>query len=176
MALRSADNTNLQLNISCECGRAVPVPEIIIKGYEQTIALQQKHIESLEADKRYLQDALGKSITNSPQKNIDAVNDDDKVSALTPSQQTAYQSCQFAESKIGKCTDREAYDWLREEGPQEYDLPAFDTWRRYVRAGRKLHGAQKNTSRKGRIGRSVIKGNEIESLAEVTSQCKQKAD
>jgi len=59
MVLRPPDTP---LNVTCECGKPVPIPNIITKGYEQTIALQQKVIEDLtkknegwEVDKRSLQ-------------------------------------------------------------------------------------------------------------------------
>lgn len=176
MVLKSTNNINTPLNVTCDCGRTVPVPGLVTKGYAQTITLMAKTIEELRSDKKFLQDALGESIKNGAPKTIEPADDNCDVFALTTTQEIAYQSCRLAESKLGTCTDREAYDWLLEEAPQEYDIPGFDTWQRYVRAGRKHHGTQKNTSRKGRTGRSVIKDNEIDSLAEVTSQCKQKAD
>jgi len=156
--------------IPCECGRLVSVPEAITKGPDQTIALLLKEIEELEADKKFLQEALGNSIKTTSPKNTDATDDDSKELALPRAHQVAYQSFVFAESKIGRCTDRQAYEWLEEERLEGHELPAFETWQRYVRIGRKHHGTQKNTSRKGRSGGSVIKSDEIESLAEVTSQ------
>jgi len=169
--------TKTSLNTTCDkCGQSVSIPKIITRGYDQTIALLMKKVEELKADKKFLQAALGNSIKNTSPQNTDATDDDSKELALPRAHHAAYQSFVFAESEIGKCTDREAYEWLQEEGPEEYELPAFDTWKRYVRIGRKHHGTQKNTSRKGRTGRSVIKSNEIESLAEVTSQFDEKAD
>lgn len=57
MELRSADNTNTPLHISCECGRTAPVPAMITKGYEQ-------HIDGLEAENRFLRDALKEALRN----------------------------------------------------------------------------------------------------------------
>jgi hypothetical protein len=69
----------------------------------------------------------------------------------------AYESFLLAEKSKGcGLTDREAYEWLKEDGPTQYELPAFQTWNRYVREGRKLRGTQKNTPRGGRNGRSIV--------------------
>jgi len=87
----------------------------------------------------------------------------------------AYQSYQYAEKKIGgDVTDRRAYNYLKEhgvEGVEDFELPIFETWQRYVRFGRKRYGTQKKTPRAGRIsGRSTIKPNQIQSLSEISSQ------
>ena len=86
----------------------------------------------------------------------------------------AYSALEYAESKKGQSLkDREAYDWLRENGIDqnegdsgeltEYKLPPFDTWTRYVRTAREALGEQKYTPRAGRKrGRSIVGGREIE--------------
>ncbi len=69
--------------------------------------------------------------------------------------------------------DREAYDWLKENGIDadkgdvgelaDYRLPAFDTWGKQLRNARKPLGEQKYTRRGGRpTGRSIVAGKEIE--------------
>ena len=77
----------------------------------------------------------------------------------------AYQSFTYAEANMPQPpeTDREAYDWLMENFPdvEEYTLPEFHTWVRYVREGRKHHGTQKNTPRPGREGRSIVKASDL---------------
>lgn len=84
---------------------------------------------------------------------------------LKPSEQKAYQSYLIAEKKMQNSPkiDREAYDWLRDysENIEQYELPAFKTWQRQVRAGRKYYGTQKNKPRHGREGRSIVKHSEL---------------
>ena len=169
MVIKSSE-ANTPLNVTCECGKSVPIPDIILKGCEQTIASLKQHIKCLEEDKKFLQKALAEAIKNPPDKNSDPTGDDEQKATLTPAHLRAYQSYQFAESKLEVCTDDEAYKWLKDEEIEDYTLPAFETWQRYVREGRKFHDTQKNTSRKGRTGRSIINEHEIGSLSEVTSQ------
>ncbi|MGH2272694.1 hypothetical protein ACQ9LF_12920 [Anaerohalosphaeraceae bacterium U12dextr] len=69
---------------------------------------------------------------------------------LSPADEKAYQSYCIAEQSLGKCTDKEAYEWLEEHGDPDYELPSFDTWHKYVRNGRKYHNTNKNTRRAGR--------------------------
>jgi hypothetical protein len=81
---------------------------------------------------------------------------------LPISVESAYQSFAYSESKIGhQITDREAYVFLKEEGPRDYDLPAFETWQRYVRAGRKFHQTHKNTPRSGRCSRNIVQREDL---------------
>jgi hypothetical protein len=62
--------------------------------------------------------------------------------------------------------DRAIHDWLVSH---EVDLPDdlkpvqrnFDTWARYLRAGRRLTGTQKNSPRHGRTSRSIVESSEI---------------
>jgi hypothetical protein len=71
----------------------------------------------------------------------------------------AYFTYSYVEFKIVKPTDRDAYDWLKENGlPDEreasdlakeltgYTLPAFDTWSRQLRNARKALGEQKHST------------------------------
>jgi len=102
---------------------------------------------------------------------------------LSPTYERAYQSYMYAEQEIvtntpnTEVTDRAAYDWLKENGIEDdvYDLPAFDTWRRYVRKGRKHYRTQKNTPRAGR-SHNIPKASDLESLGEITHKSKNKAD
>ena len=57
--------------------------------------------------------------------------------------------------------DRKAYDWLKEHGPEDYRLPAYTTWQRYVREGREFHGTQKHSRRACRDGASIVRPHEI---------------
>ena len=68
--------------------------------------------------------------------------------------------------------DREAYNWLKENGIDTskgdigeltgYKLPAFDTWSKQLRNARKPLGEQKYTRRTGRAtGRSIVSEREI---------------
>lgn len=100
---------------------------------------------------------------------------------LQPADRKAYYAYSWAEGRLleagaTRVTDREAYDWLQENGlPDEkdslqlatefagYRLPAFDTWNKQVRNARKVLGDQKHQKRAGRAaGRSIARGRAIE--------------
>jgi hypothetical protein len=97
---------------------------------------------------------------------------------LEPADRKAYFTYSYAEYKLGKQTDREAYDWLMENGlPDEsesaelarelagYTLPVFATWARQLRNARKVLGEQKHNRRSGRaVGGSIARGDEIERM------------
>jgi hypothetical protein len=88
-------------------------------------------------------------------------------SGLPPAREKAYQSYQYAvavETNYNLKTDREVYDWLKDNGHSDYELPAFETWQRYVRDGRKYYGTPKNTPRAGRFhARSIITADQLSS-------------
>jgi len=77
----------------------------------------------------------------------------------------AYLAHKLAVDRIGgDPSDREAYDWLEENGPDEYGLPpSFDTWARYVRRAREHYSTQKNSPRHGREAPSVVSHKQIDS-------------
>jgi hypothetical protein len=85
----------------------------------------------------------------------------------------AYRSYQYAEEKTGNTlTDRQAYDYLKKhavENIEGFMLPDFNTWQRYVRAGRRHYGAQKNTTRIGREIKSSIPVNDPD-VKQITSK------
>ncbi len=74
----------------------------------------------------------------------------------------AYRSfesaCREAESEL---TCRQAYEWLQDAGSDDYLLPSFETWSRYVREGKKHYGTQTNSPRAGRRGRSVVSAEQL---------------
>lgn len=86
----------------------------------------------------------------------------------------AYFAYQFAGTINEKrLEDREAYDYLKEHGLPDsagdrgeltdYELPAFDTFTRYLREARRALGEQKYTRRANRPrGRSIAAADEIE--------------
>ena len=81
---------------------------------------------------------------------------------LSPAEEKAYRSWKYAEANMPPedekiPTDREAYEWLKEHGPDGYELPAIESWKRYVRAGRRAENCQKNSSRGARTGRSIVR-------------------
>jgi len=92
---------------------------------------------------------------------------------LTPSVKNAYLSYTLAERTAGhRLEDRQAYDWLKNNDWQDekrcpgslakYDLPAFETWSRQLRAARKALGEQKHSSRASRrTGGSVVGADQI---------------
>ncbi|MCI0642563.1 MAG: hypothetical protein L0Y70_26085 [Gemmataceae bacterium] len=70
---------------------------------------------------------------------------------------------QAAEEAFGReLTDREAHDLLKEYRPHERSLPGFATWQRYLREARRLTGQNKNHSRHGWEGRSIVSVRDIE--------------
>jgi len=92
---------------------------------------------------------------------------------LTPSVRKAYLAWRYAESKAGRqLTDREAFDWLKENGiPDDagdlgeladYKLPAFETFTSYCTKARGILGEQKYSPTAGRpTGKSVVKQSDI---------------
>jgi hypothetical protein len=75
----------------------------------------------------------------------------------------AYQSYCLAEQKLGaNVAKQRAYDWLKEEGLAEYELPDFENWARYVRLGQRHYRTQKNSPRAGRTGPSIVRAEDIE--------------
>ena len=98
-----------------------------------------------------------------PEKPLEVI---DRI--LTKSKRLAYQSYAYAINEnpdLDEKTDNEVYDWLKEHGCDVYDknkLPNLGAWKRYVRYFRKANGTQKYNSRKGRIGRSTVKVDQIE--------------
>lgn len=90
---------------------------------------------------------------------------------LSKAQALAYCSFRYAASRLNDTPqDRAAWDWLHDNGmPTEadgpkyqvlvgYKLPAFDTWSRYVRKGRRENDDRKHTPRASReTGPSVIR-------------------
>ncbi len=101
-----------------------------------------------------------------------AVQEESDSTPLSPAQEKAYRSYEIAEHKLSELgadqvTDANAYSWLKEHGvvpadcDDDYDLPAFETWQRYVRAGRSHYSTNKNSPRAGRTGRSVVRQDQI---------------
>lgn len=97
-------------------------------------------------------------------------------SNLTKAEILAYQSYEYAiqqSPELAERTDKDVYDWLKKHGmpgEEQYDLPSFETWSRYVRAGRKANNAQKNTSRNGRFVRAGNAAEDPELLKQISSQ------
>lgn len=97
-----------------------------------------------------------------------------KLQLLQPAERKAYFAYLSAEAGADRqMEDREAFDWLRENGlPDDagnlgeltdYKLPAaFATWSRQLRAARNALGEQKYTRRPGRpTGSSIVRPREI---------------
>ncbi len=93
----------------------------------------------------------------------------DQTPVMLPAHHRAYQSFERAIKErpdLAEGTDREVYDWLAENDPDpdhDYELPAFETWARYVREARKALNRRKNTPRYGRAegSRSIVSVNSI---------------
>ena len=108
-----------------------------------------------------LMDTLGESVASTPvDESLDAI--EDSMQRPPRRIELAYQSFQGAERDTSRSlTNREAYEWLQEHGPDGYSLPAFETWSRYVRGGQRHYGTQKNTPRAGRTGRSIVPAEQL---------------
>ncbi len=78
----------------------------------------------------------------------------ESIPPLQPSKEKAYQTWKFAESKMEPPpeNDKATYLWLQEnfDESEGYRLPAFETWVRYVTAGRAHHGEEKYQGKKTR--------------------------
>jgi hypothetical protein len=72
---------------------------------------------------------------------------------LIKSTEKAYQQWKMINDMIPGLTDKEVYAFLVK---REEDIGPFDRWRKYVERGRKYYNQKKNTSRRGRSGRSMI--------------------
>jgi hypothetical protein len=98
----------------------------------------------------------------------------ERIRQLKRGPRLAWLSFSYVESKAGKpLLDREAYDLFEEEGVsdraedarelEDYELPGFETWARYLREARKVFGQGKYTPRAGRqFGKSIVKADHIE--------------
>lgn len=136
---------------------------------EQQYALGQRALEPFRELRWRILERLGESakpqsvvpIAANPETGAASSGRNGNDQSLSVVSERAYQSFRLAEAQIGDATDREAYDWLKENGPEGYELPAFETWKRYVRQGRKHYGAQKNRPRSGRTGRSIVRAGEV---------------
>ncbi len=97
------------------------------------------------------------------------------LSRLKPAVRKAYLAFQYAETmNERRLEDREAYEWLRENGFDEdkgglgeladYELPnSLENFRRYVGTARQKLGENKYTRRGGRRhGGSIVRSSEIE--------------
>jgi len=98
------------------------------------------------------------------------------ISTPSPSIEKAYQSSNYAISnnpKLDDATDKQVHDWLSLHGFTDYSLPAFDTWQRYVRAGRRHYGTSKNKPRAGRKPITSIDASDP-AVKQLTSKLKSK--
>jgi hypothetical protein len=82
---------------------------------------------------------------------------------LSTKAEAAYQSYEMAVRALAQNDDdkrptlAQAYEWLKENGPSDYELPRErETWKRYVREGRNHYGTQQNRPRAGRTSRSIV--------------------
>lgn len=84
------------------------------------------------------------------------------VSTMEKRIQLAYLAAQNAEQRCGKIlTDRESFEWIKENDMDGYSLPVFDTYTDYLTKARKHTGEQRKTPRGGRKNRSIVKQSEL---------------
>ncbi len=101
---------------------------------------------------------------------------------LEPADQKAYCTYAYAETNLGTTTDRQAYQYLSDNGlPDEkdspelarvlanYTLPTFATWSKQLRNARRTLGEQKHTRRAGRStgGASIVPASDLDSHPDV---------
>ena len=65
------------------------------------------------------------------------------------------------DAKERELTFKEAYGWIKENSSEEYDLPNFDTWKRYISKVREFYETQRTIPRHGRKGGSTVSSKEI---------------
>ncbi len=90
------------------------------------------------------------------------------VDCLPPKIRLAYLAATCAETKNGRTmTDREAWDWLKENGItgadelNDYELPLPETFADYLTKARRALGEQRKQPRGGRTGRTVKRPSEF---------------
>ena len=87
----------------------------------------------------------------------------ESLDSLAPSRQKALGQYLDAVRKFPQldgASDREVYNWVVKHSDGDR-LPNFDTWWRYLRQARRATGRNKNSSRSGRAGRSIVRRNQI---------------
>ena len=95
------------------------------------------------------------SEANDKDKESDPSNRYENLDILQPAHRLAYLSFLYAQAKLNgrRLEDREAHDWLNENGIEDagelsdYILPDYSTWTRYLRKARNAIGEQKYTPR-----------------------------
>ncbi|MBX3435312.1 MAG: hypothetical protein KF847_18500 [Pirellulales bacterium] len=137
---------------------------------ESATNAQRNKLKQIRDFNRNLQDAAtgegadaGETETPPAPKNGDGDDGDGnryaRLASLQPAHRKAYLSFLYAEAlRETRLNDRDAWDCLNEFGVQyagqselqEYDLPVFATWSRYLRVARKSLDERKYTPRSGR--------------------------
>ena len=95
---------------------------------------------------------------------------------LQAAAEKAYQSYNHAVDKnpdlVGK-TDRDAYNWLKGNGCEDYEdygLPCLNTWTRQLRTARNYYGTNKNTPRAGRKSNASSVKNDPDLLSQISNK------
>jgi hypothetical protein len=131
-----------------------------------------------EADQPNKSEGTGRAVA-APEQPAIASDDARKAAllALEPADQRAYYTYAYAEMKLGTTTDRQAHQWLSDNGlPDEkdspelakalgnYKLPTLATWSKQLRNARLALREQKHTRRAGRSpGGSVVPASDLDS-------------
>lgn len=118
-------------------------------------SMMSKELAVQEAQEKQLQYERDESRGNiEPEQ---AANND-KLLLIPRRYRNAHLAGLDAEKSSGcELTDREAWEWLKENGCVGYRLPDFDTFRRYREGARDALNIPRKLSRHGRTGRSIIK-------------------
>ena len=156
--------------------------DALLEKAQELSSMDEHNIPNIQS-KQFELSLLARRIIPRLRRLAEPIPSEQKKELLSPTIQKAYQNYKYAEEKIiendsnTQVTDRKAYDWLKENGTEDNDyiLPAFEAWSRYVRKGRKCYGTQKNTPRAGRT-HNIPTVSKLESIDEITHKFKNKAD
>jgi hypothetical protein len=139
-------------DISSKCGSFMTVDDVLVREDYEWIARSIHAMADLIGREAKPDADLGTRQESKPS--------DSRFTAAYASYELAQKA--LRQSLDREPTDAEAYEWLKEYGPADYDLPDFVTWQRYLRVVRHERGTQKNQPRAGRDGRSIVKAAQIE--------------
>lgn len=118
-------------------------------------------LHKLESDENQAVEPETKS-TQSIQAGDENYSLEETVSKMPKRFRLAYRAAEYAALKSGKeLKDREAFDWLEQNGFDDYELPMYDTFTDYLTSARKETNEPRKTRRQDRTCRSVIRQSEL---------------
>ena len=93
-----------------------------------------------------------------------------RLGAIKPAEKKAYFAYLYVAAKQGNVDDREAHDFLTENGIkgqglgelENYKPPSLETFRHYLAVARKATGESKYNRRRGRAGKSIVPADRVD--------------